>query len=516
MGYISIEGVEKSFGATRALAGVDLSLARGEVHGLLGENGAGKSTLMKVLAGVVTPDAGTVGIDGATLELGRPAASRAAGLGIAYQELSSPGNVDVATKLCWPELPRGRAGLVSRKAMRRRASEILARFRLESVDPALLIADADLATRQRVEIVAAMAKDPKLLVLDEPTGALPDTDWLFDAVRRLAAAGTAVIYISHKLPEIEEICDRGTVLRSGRTVGEFERGSVNETELVEMMIGRSFEQSFPARRHHTDVDDVVLSVKSLAAGDRLREADLEVRRGEIVGLAGLEGQGQKDLVYALHGQVRRLGGSIDIDRGDASVSTSLVPEERKTEALFAEMSSEFNLTVASMRTFSAGPVINRSREQKVALEAAGRVNLPEPMLAKRISDLSGGNQQKVIFGRAVARDPACLLLFDPTRGVDAATKFEIYEMTRQFANKGRGVVLYSTEIPELVGLCDRVYVVAGGRIVSELVGEDISETAVMSAALAWNGSTQHGSTQHGSTQQGSAAAEQEPAGKESA
>ncbi|MDS1116830.1 ATP-binding cassette domain-containing protein [Gordonia westfalica] len=230
-----------------SLAGVDLSLAQGEVHGLLGENGAGKSTLMKVLAGVVTPDAGSVSIDGATLELGRPQASRAAGLGIAYQELSSPGNVDVATKLCWPKLPRGWSGLVSRAKMRDRASEILSRFRLESVDPALLIADADLATRQRVEIVAAMARDPKLLVLDEPTGALPDTDWLFDAVRRLAADGTAVIYISHKLPEIEEICDRGTVLRSGRTVGTFERGSVNETELVEMMIGCSFEQSFPAR-----------------------------------------------------------------------------------------------------------------------------------------------------------------------------------------------------------------------------------------------------------------------------
>ncbi|SDU60665.1 sugar ABC transporter ATP-binding protein [Gordonia westfalica] len=485
MGYIKIEGVEKSFGATRALAGVDLSLAQGEVHGLLGENGAGKSTLMKVLAGVVTPDAGSVSIDGATLELGRPQASRAAGLGIAYQELSSPGNVDVATKLCWPNLPRGWSGLVSRAKMRDRASEILSRFRLESVDPALLIADADLATRQRVEIVAAMARDPKLLVLDEPTGALPDTDWLFDAVRRMAADGTAVIYISHKLPEIEEICDRGTVLRSGRTVGTFERGSVNETELVEMMIGRSFEQSFPARHAGPEAADVVVAVKTLAAGDRLREADLTVRRGEIVGLAGLEGQGQKDLVYALHGQVRTLGGSIDIDRGDAAVSTSLVPEERKTEALFAEMTSEFNLTVASMGAFSAGPLINRSREQSVALEAAQRVNLPEPMLAKQISTLSGGNQQKVIFGRAVARDPACLLLFDPTRGVDAATKFEIYEMTREFANRGRGVLLYSTEIPELVGLCDRVYVVAGGRIVSELVGDEISETAVMSAALAW-------------------------------
>lgn len=490
MGFISIEGVEKSFGATRALAGVDLSLASGEVHGLLGENGAGKSTLMKVLAGVVTPDAGTVRIDGAALELGRPQASRSAGLGIAYQELSSPGNVDVATKLCWPKLPR-RLGLVNRAAMRNRASEILTRFGLESVDPALLIADADLATRQRVEIVAAMARDPKLLVLDEPTGALPDTEWLFDAVRRLAAAGTAVIYISHKLPEIEEICDRGTVLRSGRTVGTFERGSVNETQLVEMMIGRSFEQSFPPRRHGADADDAVLTVRSLAAGHRLRDADLEIGRGEIVGLAGLEGQGQKDLVYALHGQVRKLDGTIDIDRGDASVSTSLVPEERKTEALFAEMTSEFNLTVANMGAFSAGPVINRGREQKVALDAAAQVNVPEPMLAKRISTLSGGNQQKVVFGRAVARDPACLLLFDPTRGVDAATKFEIYEMTRQFANRGRGVLLYSTEIPELVGLCDRVYVLAGGRIVSELVGDEISETAVMSAALAWKDAGLH-------------------------
>jgi ribose transport system ATP-binding protein len=486
MTFIDITGVAKSFGATRALDGVDLSLERCEVHGVLGENGAGKSTLMKVLAGVVMPDQGQVVIDGTVLPLGRPAASRAAGLGIAYQELSSPTNVDIATKLCWPDLPRGPLGTLSRRRTLERATEILAEFDAGSTDPRLLIGDVDLATRQRVEIVAAMARRPKLLVLDEPTAALPDTAWLFSVVRRLADSGTAVVYISHKLPEIEEICDRGTVLRSGRTVGGFERGSTDEVALVEMMIGRSFEQVFPARSQtEAGSSTRVLTVESLSAGAHLRDASLHVDAGEVVGIAGLEGQGQRDLVYAIDRQVKMRGGSVDVVRGSAAVPTALVPEERKAEALFGEMPSEFNLTIARMDDYTTGPVVRRRQEQRVALAAARRVNLPEPMLAKRISTLSGGNQQKVVFGRAIARDPACLLLFDPTRGVDAATKFELYELIREFAASGRGVLVYSTEIPELVGLCDRVYVVAGGHVVDELTGDDISETAVMSAALAW-------------------------------
>lgn len=480
--HVEIEGIGKRFGATAALSDVSMSVEAGTVHGLLGENGAGKSTLMKVLSGIVTPDAGRVTVAGRRLRLGSPQASRDVGLAMAYQELSAPPNITVATKLCLPNLPT-RFGMVSQRELTAIAGARLKEWHAEHLDPRALISDLSLAARQEVEIIAALSSSPALLVLDEPTAALPDPSWLFRQIHRIADAGAAVVYISHKLNEIKEICDTGTVLRNGRTVATFARGELSEDELVEQMIGRSFNHAFPAKPEQTAVGEVVLDVRDLAAGDKLDGVSLKVRSGEIVGVAGLEGQGQRDLFYALAGELRPSAGSVSVTVDVGRVDFSLVPEERKSEALFLQMRSDFNLTLPLTSRFSTASVVSRRRARRLSEEVAGEVNLPVSMLSRRIADLSGGNQQKVVFGRAIAQAPRCLLLFDPTRGVDAATKLEIYKMTRDFAAKGHAVLVYSTEIPELVGLCDRVCALYDGRIATEHAADELTENAVMRSIL---------------------------------
>jgi ribose transport system ATP-binding protein len=486
MAHVEIRNISKRFGATAALSDVSMSVEVGRIHGLLGENGAGKSTLMKVLSGIVKPDAGEVTIDGRRLQLGSPRASRDIGLAMAYQELSAPANITVATKLCLPKLPTRFGFAVSQTALTDMARARLRDWEAEHLDPRALISDLSLAARQEVEIIAAMSSSPSLLVLDEPTAALPDPNWLFRQLRRVTANGGSVIYISHKLGEIKEICDAGTVLRNGRTVARFEQGELSEDELVELMIGRSFNRAFPAKADEIAMGEVVLDVSDLSAGFKLSGVSIRVRAGEIVGVAGLEGQGQRELFYALAGELRPLDGTVTVGGGAGSIDFALVPEERKSEALFLQMRSDFNLTLPLTAQFSRASVVSRRRERKLSESVAAEVNLALPMLTRRIADLSGGNQQKVVFGRAVAQSPRCLLLFDPTRGVDAATKLEIYRMTRDFAAKGHAVLVYSTEIPELVGLCDRVCSLYGGRIVAEHSAEELTESSVMSSVLGRN------------------------------
>jgi ribose transport system ATP-binding protein len=486
MAHIEIRNVSKRFGATVALSDVSMSVEAGQVHGLLGENGAGKSTLMKVLSGVVKPDAGEVHIGGQLLKLGSPRNSRDIGLAMAYQELSAPPNITVATKLCLPKLPTRFGFAVSQRELAERARARLREWEAEHLDPHAVISELSLAARQEVEIVAALSSSPSLLVLDEPTAALSNPSWLFRQLERVTATGASVIYISHKLNEINEICDTGTVLRNGRAVAGFTRGELSEDELVELMIGRSFDHAFPAKSDEEAFGDVVLDVRELSAGAKLSEVSLHVRAGEIVGVAGLEGQGQRELFYALAGELRPHRGTVTVAGTSGSVDFALVPEERKSEALFLQMRTDFNLTLPLTSRFSRASVVSRRRQRQLSEEVATDVNLAPQMLKQRIADLSGGNQQKVALGRAVAQSPRCLLLFDPTRGVDAATKLEIYKLTREFATKGHAVLVYSTEIPELVGLCDRVCSLYEGRIVAEHTADELVESSVMRRILGRN------------------------------
>lgn len=493
MPHLSVRSVSKRFGATAALTGVSFDVGPGQIHGLLGENGAGKSTLMKVLSGMLVPDSGNVYIDGEDLLLGNAEASRRAGFAMAYQELSSPANVTVGIKLALPGLPRGTFGMVSARQIREEAALKLAAWEMPHLNPDDRISDLNLADRQHVELVNALARDPQYLILDEPTAALPDPEWLFRQLRRVTAKGTSVIYISHKFAEIEEVCDRGTVLRNGNVVGSFERGQMNERELIQLMIGRSLNQVFPEKRDATASMTGGLRVEGLRVPPKLNGVDLTVGRGEVVGVAGLEGQGQFELFYSLAGLLPVSGGRAFLEPPSTTSQGSfempsgpefvLVPEERKAEGLFMQLPSIFNLTISHLKKFRRLVLLDRKKEFSFAKESAVEVNLPGVFLQRPVSALSGGNQQKIVFGRAILRQPRCLLLFDPTRGVDAATKMEIYHMTRQYANGGGSVLMYSTEIPELVGLCDRVYSIYQGQIQSIHEGLDLTDEFIMSAAL---------------------------------
>lgn len=494
MGHIDLTHLAKHFGATRALDGISLTIEKGEVHGLIGENGAGKSTLVKILSGVVVPDSGEVVIEGASLPFGSPPASQAVGVSTAFQELSMLPNLTVAQNLLLPDLPRGRTGLLSSSRARRDGARILSEWNLGDMDPDAPVEELSLAQKQRLEIIRAFSREPKLLILDEPTAALPETEWLFEQIEAVTRRGTAVLYISHRLVEIKRVCHNGTVLRNGRVVGSFSGTGFNEAQVISMMIGRSLDTTFPRRQHVASAERPVIRVTSLEVGDRVRGVDLELLEGEIVGVAGLEGQGQRELFYALYGLEPATAGEIEIEGRTRAIrdprqalgagrGVALVPEERKTEGLFLDLSSGKNLTLPALTSFSVGGLISPRAEARTAQAQGKRLNIRWDYLDRTVSQLSGGNQQKVVLGRTLLTGARCLLLFDPTRGIDAGTKLEIYDLVRDFAAGGGSILLYSTEIPELVGLCDRVYVMYAGRIVDELAGEHLSEESVLAAAV---------------------------------
>jgi ribose transport system ATP-binding protein len=345
-----------------------------------------------------------------------------------------------------------------------------------------------------VEIARALSNEPKLLILDEPTAALPDPEWLFAHIQGVKDRGGSVLYISHRLQEIERMCDRGTILRNGRVVGEMDRESFDENRIITMMIGRSLDLTFPPRADPRPDAKPVLTAKGFQVGDKVRGVDIDVREGEIVGLAGLEGQGQRDFLYALVGLEQATGGTIEVEgvqrklRGpraalEAGPGIALVPEERKSEGLFLDLTVRRNLTLPALSEFSPAGVVSPGGEFATAAAIAQRLNIAPEVLDRSVASLSGGNQQKVVLGRTLLTGARCLLLFDPTRGIDAGTKLEIYDLIRRFAADGGAVVLYSTEIPELVGLCDRVHVIYGGRMVKTCADEDLTEETILSAAV---------------------------------
>lgn len=327
-------------------------------------------------------------------------------------------------------------------------------------------------------------------ILDEPTVSLPNVEWLFGHLTRLAERGTSIIYISHKLPEIGRLCDRGTVLRNGRVVSQFVPALASESSLVELMIGRSIDHVFPPKADTPVAPRERVVIDSLASMERSTSVSLHVDAGEVVGIAALEGQGQRELFYCLAGVGRATGGTVTVHRSSASENAgpnfSLVPEDRKTEGLFLSMSTRFNLTISELDSYSRVGYVSPKKEAALAASAAGEVNLATATLERGINELSGGNQQKALFGRAIMAKPQCLLLFDPTRGVDAATKVEIYHMIRRYVDDGGTVLIYSTEIPELVGLCDRVYAMYRGTLTDEFVGSELTEKNLMSSALGFD------------------------------
>lgn len=496
--HVRLSGVTKRYGGVTALDNIDFSCELGSVHAVLGENGAGKSTLIKILSGVVQPDEGQIRLGGTPVTFSHPAEANAQGIVCIFQELSLLSDLSVADNISISDPPR-RFGLIDRKAQRRRAEEILSRIGCEDVNPMSRVRDLPLSRRQMVEIAKALAKNPKVLILDEATSALTaaDVETVFNILRRLRDDGISILTISHRMHEIEALADTCSVFRNGRHIETFRQGARSEGEIVQMMIGREISAHFPPKPPPPESAKPMLQLKGYSWEDRLKSIDLTVGAGEIVGLGGLDGQGQKELLLGLFGVLKGTTGQITVqgkaveinapqDAKKAGIDLALIPEDRKTEGLMLPMSIADNLTIASLKRLSRGPFVDSDAWAAAVEDGIARMQIKVGSSNDPVSTLSGGNQQKVVIAKWLMTDPKVILLNDPTRGIDVGTKQEIYRLLRSLAETGASIIYYSTDYEELIGCCDRVAVMYDGEIVRELQGDEINERNIIASALKMN------------------------------
>jgi len=491
-----MEGISKRYGGVRALEEADLEVWPGRVHAILGENGAGKSTLIKVMSGVVAPDAGRMLLDGREVSFADPAAANAAGVVCIFQELSLIPDLTVADNIVASSPPK-RFGMIDRAAQRRLAEDALRRAGAEDIHPSALVKDLPLSRRQMVEIAKALARKPRILILDEATSALTSNDVIkvFEVLKRLRSEGIALLYISHRMHEIAELADDCTVFRNGRKIATYEAGTKTDSEVVEMMIGREYHHVFPPKSGAKQPSDTpVLEVRNLSWSPRLNDVSLTAHAGEVVGLGGLDGQGQRELLLALFGVLRGTSGQILIDGKPISIKSpraakspgigmALIPEDRKTEGLMLPMSVRDNLTFAAMSQLSRGGIIDRAAERSAIDEMIRLLAIKTDGTAVPAGSLSGGNQQKLVIAKWLLRRPRIILLNDPTRGIDVGTKQELYQLLRRLADDGAAIILYSTDYDELIGCCDKVLVMYDGAVRRKLTGPEITERALIASAL---------------------------------
>lgn len=497
--HLSLRGITKRYGGVTALEDVEFSCDLGSINAILGENGAGKSTLIKIMSGVVSPDEGVMKLSGTPVRFANPSAANAAGIVCIFQELSLMPDLSVADNIMIADPPR-RWGMIDKRAQRRRADELLARIGCEDVNPLSRVRDLPLSRRQMVEIAKALAKDPTVLILDEATSALTaaDVDRVFGILRRLRDDGISILSISHRMHEIEAVADTCSVFRNGRNVDTFRQGTRSAADIVQMMIGREISAHFPPKPDAPTVRDSsqppALALTGLNWDDRLRDISLSVRAGEIVGLGGLDGQGQKDLLLSLFGVLRGVSGRVEVAGRPvrlgspmaakaAGIDIALVPEDRKTEGLMLPMSIADNLAIASLGRLSNGISLDQGAVDAAVEDGIRRMQIKVGDAGDAVSTLSWGNQQKVVIAKWLMNDPKVILLNDPTRGIDVGTKQEIYLLLRELAAAGAAIVLYSTDYEELIGCCDRVAVMYDGAIVRELAGAEITEHNIISSAL---------------------------------
>ena len=490
---LRIRGLTKVFPNVRALTDVGFDVRGGEILALMGENGAGKSTLLKILSGDYTADGGGLEIDGAPAAFASPRAAHAAGIRVIYQEPEIVGGVDVAENLYLGELPRRTLGLVDRGQLMRLVRADLERFGFAGIlNPTVLGDQLSPAQRQLVEIVRALKDNVRLLCLDEPTSSLTDeeADRLFTLVQRLRGEGLAIIYVSHRLREITRLADRVVILRDGRLVADSLASEITRDEIVRTMVGRSLEDQF--QRTRAVRDDVVLAVENVKTSMHPAGVSLTVRAGEVVALAGLIGAGRSEIARAIFGDLSRTSGTVTVagrvvppgsSRAAIDAGMGLAPEDRKGQALVLIRSVLENTTLPILDELSVAQVIRSGRERSVADRFVKRLRVRTPSLDQDVSKLSGGNQQKVVLARWLATKPRLLILDEPTRGIDVGAKAEIYRLIDELAGEGMGVLLISSELPEVLGLADRILVMQGGRITGELAADVATEQAVMEYAM---------------------------------
>jgi len=487
---LSVRGVSKSYGAVAALRDVRIDLYAGEAHALAGENGAGKSTLVKALAGVHRPDAGEILLDGEPLHLSGPADARAAGIAVIYQEPTLFPDLSVAENIVVGRQPRGRAGVVDRRAMEEQARSLFARLGVH-MDPTRPARGLSIADQQLVEIAKALSMDARVIVMDEPTAALSGTEVerLFGVARSLCAAGAAVLFISHRFEEITALCQRVTVLRDGMWVSSDLLSEVTVNEIVRRMVGRDVGDLFP--KQDVQPGETVLEVAGLTRAGWFRDVSFSVRSGEIVALAGLVGSGRSEVVQAIFGVDRREAGTVKVRgkvvrpgsaRAAMRAGIALVPEDRRQQGLVLDMSIERNITLPRSGELSRFGLLFGGSERRSARTWTERLRTKLHRLSDPAGTLSGGNQQKVVLAKWLATAPQVLIVDEPTRGIDVGTKAEVHRLISSLAADGVAVLMVSSELPEVLGMADRVLVMHEGRLAADLARSVADEHSVMLAA----------------------------------
>jgi ribose transport system ATP-binding protein len=490
---LEVRGIKKQYPGVLALKGVDFDVQAGEVHCLLGPNGAGKSTLIKCVSGVVAPTEGEIRVNGDLLPVGEPSQSMAHGVGTIYQELDLVEDLRVAESVFLGHEPR-RLGLLDRARMRSETTRLLERLDHGDIKPDMFVRTLRPAAQQVVSIARALSRDVKLLIMDEPSSILDDSEVevLFGVVRRLAADGVGVVYISHRLDEIKRIGDRITVLSDGRTVATGLPADTPRAELVEKMVGRKVDQLYPHRAKATSTD-VVLDVKDVSGRPRVKSCSFQVHAGEIVGIGGLVGAGRSELLRLIYGMDRQDTGEVYVDgkklpsgRPDIAIDRGmgLAPEDRKSQGLLLGWSLAKNVSLADLGRFTTAGWISPREERKQAGDKLRELNTVPDNPDRITRELSGGNQQKVVLARWLLRECRVLLLDEPTRGVDVGAKAEIYKLIVELAATGIAVVMVSSEMEELMGLSSRILIMREGELVAEVAGETATEVELLSHAVA--------------------------------
>ena len=487
---LALEHAEKSYGAVRALRDGTLSLRPGEVRGLVGENGAGKSTLVKLLAGVTRLDGGEMRVDGEPADFHSPTAARDAGIAVIYQEPTLFGDLSIAENVVMGRHPLQAGRRIDRGAMREQVQGLLERLGV-ALDAERPVRGLSIADQQIVEIAKALSFEARVLIMDEPTAALSgvEVERLFGVIRALSERGAAVLFISHRLEEVFAICETVTVMRDGAVVHEARTADIDTDELVRRMVGRDLGALFP--KLEAEVGAPVLTVHRLTREGVFTDVSFEVRGGEIVALAGLVGAGRSEVARAIFGIDKPDGGHVELGgrrlapgRPLAAMRAGLglVPEDRRQQGLVMDLSVGRNATLTRLRKLTRGGLMSRAAERRSTEEWATRLQLKYHRLADPVAFLSGGNQQKVVLAKWLATEPVALIVDEPTRGIDVGTKAEVHRLLSELAQKGVAVLMISSELPEVLGMADRVLVMHEGRLTAELSRDKADEESVMRAA----------------------------------
>lgn len=491
---VSMEGIDKAFPGVQALSGCRFELLAGEVHALVGENGAGKSTLMKILTGVHRKDAGRIVYKGRDVDIPHPRAAWELGIGIIHQELNLIPHLSVAQNIFIGREPRRRLPfLLDEKELNRRTQSLLASIHLD-VDPRTRVADLTIAKQQLVEIAKALSYNSHVLIMDEPTSALSDTEIqeLFRIIRRLKAKGVGIVYISHRMDELKQICDRITVMRDGRTIGTVDAQEVTIDQIVNMMVGREiYETAQPVSG--AKAPEVVLEVRSLSRGRAFQDVSFTLRKGEILGFAGLLGAGRTEVARAVfgadpvdEGEIFVNGRRVEIQSPADAVRLGIgyLPEDRKRHGLMLDLDVETNIIVATLQRFAAAlGWVQRHKVREEVQAYVEQLGVKTPGIEQRVRYLSGGNQQKVVIAKWLAKNCDVLIFDEPTRGIDVGAKGEIYKLLNDLvARQGKAVIMISSELPEILRMSHRIIVMCEGRVTGELAAHEASEEAIMSLA----------------------------------